>query len=147
MRLLRNIEPEMPVTPMPGTDLSQVTRLAAVMPEAAASVILGALADQDVLDGGCWLVHPTSWQRYDRPWNGPDCSPGDAQLVGGIDITYGTPTRYDITMYRATVSALGAALGWTVTRLCDDALSFGGLTLETCLRANLLPPPPPFRRR
>jgi hypothetical protein len=33
----------------------------------------------------------------------------------------------------------------TVASLCDEALQFGGLTLETCPRADLKPPPQPFR--
>jgi len=35
--------------------------------------------------------------------------------------------------------------GWTVESLCDEALGFGGLTLATCPRADLKPPPKPFR--
>jgi hypothetical protein len=33
----------------------------------------------------------------------------------------------------------------TVASLCDEALKFGGLTLATCPRADLKPPPQPFR--
>jgi hypothetical protein len=33
----------------------------------------------------------------------------------------------------------------TVQSLCDEALQHGGLTLDTCPRADLKPPPLPFR--
>ena len=59
-------------------------------------------------------------------------------------MAYGTPTRYEITIYRATVTRRGTELGWSVTNLCDEALGFGGLDLATCPRATLQAPPKPF---
>lgn len=125
--------------------VTEVIRPAAIMPEAAARAVLGELALRDVRAGGRWLSNPTAWRRYDRPWNGPDGAVGSARLVGSIQVAYGTPTRYEITIFRATVTTLGADRNWTVTRLCDEALSFGGLSLATCPRADLRPPPQPFR--
>jgi hypothetical protein len=40
----------------------------------------------------------------------------------------------------------GQGLGWTVESLCDEALSLGGLSLATCPRVHLSPPPPIFRQ-
>jgi hypothetical protein len=127
--------------------VTEVIRPAAVLPEQAARTVLVELAHRDVRSGGTWASSPTLWQRYDRPWNGggPGGSPGGAELVGTLQVTYGTPTRYAITIYRATVTTFGAAYGWSVESLCDEALSFGGYTLAQCPRADLKPPPKPFR--
>jgi hypothetical protein len=62
-----------------------------------------------------------------------------------MEVAYGTPTRYEITIYRATLTSTGTSAGWTVETLCDEPLSFGGLRLATCPRASLRPPPKPFR--
>ena len=127
--------------------VTEVIRPAAVLPEAAARQVLVELAYRDVRSGGLWSSSPILWQRFDAPWNGVNGEPGEAALVGSLQVVYGTPTRYAITVYRATISAAGAALGWTVAALCDEALSFGGYTLEECPRAELKAPPPPFRLR
>jgi hypothetical protein len=37
--------------------------------------------------------------------------------------------------------------GWSVTSLCDEALGYADLTLATCPRADVTPPPKPFRMR
>lgn len=100
-----------------------------------------ALEEQDVSAGGVWNAAPGLWQRYDKPWDGIGGLAGSARLVGTIGTTYGTPTRYEITIYRATVSGHGLETGWTVESLCDDALRFGGLTLAACPRADLTAPP------
>ena len=72
-------------------------------------------------------------------------SPGDSQLIGSMQVSYGTPTKYAITIYRATITTLGATQGWTVEGLCDEALGFGGYNLAECPRADLKAPPKPFR--
>ena len=125
-------------------EISEVIRPAAIVPEEAARAILVELALRDVRTGGVWHAEPSVWSRYDRPWNGPGNEAG-AELIGRIHVAYGTPTKYEITVYRVTVSALGSQLGWTVESLCDEPLSFGGLRLATCPRASLRPPPKPFR--
>lgn len=66
-------------------------------------------------------------------------------MLGSIQVAYGTPTKYEITIYRVTVTHAGAAYGWTVRTLCDEALGFGDLTLAMCPRAELTAPPKPFR--
>jgi hypothetical protein len=124
--------------------VTEVIRPAAIVTEESARQILVELALADVLRGGVWASGPTRWDRYDRPWSFSG-EPDGSRLVGTIEVAYGTPTRYDITIYRVTVTHHGELLGWNVTELCDDALQFGGLDLATCPRADLAPPPKPFR--
>ena len=124
--------------------VTEVIRPAAIVPENSARGILVELALRDVNNGGLWLADPARWARYDAPWSGPG-QPESAELIGTIQVAYGTPTRYEITVYRATITRVGTEMGWTVVKLCDEALSFGGLDLATCPRATLAPPPKPFR--
>ncbi|HEX4654226.1 MAG TPA: hypothetical protein VH274_00650 [Mycobacteriales bacterium] len=128
-------------------DLSEVIRPAAILDEQAARQVLSELALQDARAQGVWVAEPGTWRRYDQSWNGTDGSPGTAALVGTIQVMYGSPTRHEITIYRATVTGSAAASGWTVMTLCDDALRFAELSLESCPRATLSPPPRPLRFR
>jgi hypothetical protein len=124
--------------------VTEVIRPAAIIPENAAREVLMQLALRDVRVGGHWQADPSVWRRYDRPWDGSDGGPGAAQLLGSIQVAYGVPTRYEITIFRATITKVGTDQGWTVEALCDEALAYGGLTLATCPRADLKPPPRPF---
>ena len=121
--------------------VSQVIRPAAIVPEEAARAILVELAMRDVRNNGLWQSKPNLWSRWDRSWNGPSNNSG-AELIGSIEVAYGTPSRYEITVYRVTVTKFGADHSWTVESLTNEALSFGGLTLKDCPRANLAPAPP-----
>lgn len=125
-------------------EVSEVIRPAAIVPEHAARAVLVELAVRDVLAGGLWQSTPSLWSRYDRPWQAAD-APGGSALVGTIQVAYGTPTRYEITIYRVTVTRHGAQQGWTVESLCNEALGLGGLDLASCPRASLAAPPKPFR--
>jgi len=125
--------------------VTEVIRPAAIVPEAATRAILVELTLRDVRMGGLWQSDPSTWRRYDRPFDGTDSGAGSSELLGTVQLAYGTPTRYEITIYRVTVTQLGDQRGWTVTTLCDEALGFGGLTLATCPRAELQAPPRPFR--
>jgi len=127
--------------------VTEVIRPSAVLPEAAVRAVLVEMALRDVNAQGRWHARPAEWRRYDRPWPAPgeQADRPEANLLGSIKVAYGTPTRYEITIYRATITAAGTQQGWTVERLCDEALGFGGLTLATCPRTNLAPPPRPFR--
>lgn len=126
--------------------VTEVIRPAAVLPEAAARQVLVELAHRDVRTGGLWSSSPTLWQRFDLPWTAEGGqAPGDAQLIGSLQVVYGSPTRYAITIYRATITTPGADLGWTVQALCDEALGYGGYTLGACPRADLKQPPEPFK--
>ena len=123
---------------------TEVIRPSAVLPEAAARAALVEMALLDVRGGGVWDASPSLWRRYDRPWASSE-SPGDALLIGSLQVAYGVPTRYAITISRATVTSFGDQAGWTVESLCDEALGFGGYTLADCPRAELSPPPKPFK--
>lgn len=129
-------------------DASTVLRPSAVLAEKAARIVVAELERRDVGRGGVWNASPGLWQRYDVPWDGRS-GPGSARLVGSIAAVYGTPGKYDITIYRVTTTEHGRSTGWTVESLCDDALRHAGLTLATCPRAALVAPPAPdpFRRR
>lgn len=120
-----------------------VIRPAAILGIAEAAVILRSLATFDVSHGGVWSATPGLWQRYDRPWNGSDGTRGTAQPAGSIEVVYDSPRRNEITIYRAAVTVAGVAAGWSLARLCDDALMWAGLTLDTCPRAELITPPRP----
>jgi hypothetical protein len=124
--------------------VTEVIRPAAIIPEEATRSVLVELALLDVLNGGVWASEPSLWSRYDRPWDAPG-APGGAELIGTIQVAYGSPTRYEITIYRVTVTRYGSDRGWTVSTLCDEALRFGDLTLLDCPRASLHAPPKPFR--
>ena len=123
------------------SDVGVVLRPAAVLPRSAAEKVVAALTALDVATGGIWNVSPGVWQRYDKPWDGIAGSAGTARLVGTIGSAYGSPTRYEITLYRVTLTAYGVAEGWSVEKLCDDALEHAGLTLASCPRATLSAPP------
>lgn len=127
--------------------VTEIIRPAAVLPEKAARVVLAELSYNSVYGAGVWWASPVLWRRYDRPWNGDGGTAGDAELIGSLQVTYGAPRKYDITIYRATISILGSVHGWTVEALCDEALGYGGYTLADCPRADLQPPPKPFRMR
>jgi hypothetical protein len=120
----------------------EVIRPAAIVPEHAARRVLVELARRDLTNGGEWQSEPQLWSRYDGPLRGDGS--GAPELMGTIHVTYGTPTKYEITLYRVTVTAGGVAAGWTVASLCDEALGFGGLTLAECPRATVNTPPRPY---
>ncbi|MBV9098860.1 MAG: hypothetical protein JO079_12465 [Frankiaceae bacterium] len=125
--------------------ITEVIRPAAVLPEEAARAVLMQLALRDVRLGGVWDTEPALWRRYDTSWVAGHDQDTSAQLLGSIQVAYGVPTRYEITIFRATVTRAGSEQGWTVESLCDDALQYGALTLASCPRADLKPPPKPFR--
>jgi hypothetical protein len=118
-------------------DTTTIIRPSAVLSAELAAEIVRELEKRDVSAGGLWSASAGLWQRYDHPWDGPGGMHGSAKLVGSIGAVYGTPNKYDITIYRVTVTEHGLKQGWTVESLCDDALGFVGLTLATCPRASL----------
>ena len=124
--------------------VTEVIRPAAIAPEEAARLILVEMAMRDVHSGGHWQATPTLWRRFDRAF-AEDEPLEDSHVLGSLQVAYGTPTRYDITIYRATVTTLGQQQGWTVESLVNEALGYGGLDLASCPRADLQPPPAPFR--
>jgi hypothetical protein len=121
----------------------EVIRPAAIVPEHAARRVLVELARRDLTNGGEWQSEPQLWSRYDGPL--PEDGSTEPELMGTIHVTYGTPTKYEITLYRVTVTAAGVGDGWTVASLTDEALGFGGLTLAECPRATMNTPPRPYK--
>ncbi|HVY09083.1 MAG TPA: hypothetical protein VHB18_02940 [Mycobacteriales bacterium] len=117
--------------------VTEVIRPSAIVPETAARRVLFELTVRDIRSDGVWLADPSIWRRFDGPVG--------KNLIGSIQVAYGMPTRYEITIFRATVTKLGTEHGWTVTSLCDDALQYGDLSLANCPRAGLAVPPKPFR--
>jgi hypothetical protein len=126
--------------------ITEVIRPAAIVPDESARAILVELSLNSVHAGGRWLGEPSRWSRYDRPWLSPTDA-GEAGLLGTIHVAYGTPTKYEITIFRVTVTRLGSYFGFSVASLSDEALGFGGLNLAQCPRAALTAPPKPFRFR
>lgn len=124
--------------------VTEVIRPAAIIPETAARIIVRELEARSPAAGGVWTTSTRIWNRYQAPGVNERGAPA-AALIGRMEVAYGTPTRYEITIYRATLTSIGTAAGWTVESLCDEPLSFGGLRLATCPRASLRPPPKPFR--
>jgi hypothetical protein len=126
---------------------TRVIRPAAILRAQEVELVLAGLGELDVSVGGVWITNPGLWQRYDHPWDGVGGMAGTSKLVGTIGAAYGQPTKYEITIYRVTVTEHGIANGWTVESLCDDALVHADLTLDSCARAELGNPPSsdPFR--
>jgi hypothetical protein len=124
--------------------VSEVIRPAAIVPEEAARQILACLQERALDRGGNWIATTRQWARYDYPGVDSNGHPL-GQLIGCIEAVYGATTRYEVTLYRVTVTPVGTAAGWTVESLCDEPLAYGGLTLASCPRAQMQPPPKPFR--
>jgi hypothetical protein len=128
--------------------VTEVIRPAAVLSELNARRVLDGLTKDDVRSGGRWHAEPGCWRLFERPWKGRDERSAEAAgLIGSIQVAYGMPTRYEITIFRATVTVAGTRAGYTVESLCDAALGYAGLTLATCPRIDMQPPPRPFRMR
>ena len=122
----------------------EVIRPAAVLSESHARLILQGLAQDDVQAGGHWWTRVGTWRRYDAPWAPGVSEPGDAVHIGTISSVYDSPARYCVTVFRVSMTEYGLRQGWTVETLCDDAFGHAGLTLASCPRASLVPPPRPF---
>ena len=128
-------------------DEVRIIRPAAILDERAASRVLDELKRLDVSNGGVWNATSSLWQRYDLEWDGPGGTRGRARLLGSVAVMYDAPNRHQITIYKVTITPFGLESGWAVETLTDDALTWAGLTLDTCPRAELGDPPvrDPFR--
>ena len=127
--------------------VTQLSRPAAIIPEAAAREISARIADHSVYQNGLWLTEPGRWVRYDRPWTETPESrePGRTTRLGSIRFTHGTPSKYEITIFQVAVTQAGHDAGLTVEALADEALAFGSLSLDRCTRATMTTVPKPFR--
>ena len=125
----------------------RIIRPAAVLDERAANRVLQELHRLDISNGGVWNATSSLWQRYDTPWDGVAGTRGGARLLGSIAVMYDAPNRHQITIYKVTITPYGLDSSWSVEALVDDALTWVGLTLSTCPRAEIGDPPrrDPFR--
>src|SRR4051794_31477571 len=129
--------------------IEEVIRPSAILTEAAAARVIRELEMRDVSCGGVWNATPAVWQLFDRPWDGAGGSRGSSRLLGSVAVVYDSPVRHQITIYKVSLTEHGVGAGYTVTRLCDEALAYAGLSLATCPRTELFMPPmrDPFRHR
>jgi hypothetical protein len=130
---------------MPASDADRVIRPSAIVPEQAARQLLAWVAAHDVTRGGCWAHDVGYFKRFSGPFDGVAGMRGSAVLLGTIHVTW---DKYDVTIFRVSLTDEGIARGLTVEGLCNELLVHAGLTLATCPRADLMPTPvpDPFRR-
>ena len=119
-----------------------------VLTEHEARQLLTAARRCDVGVGGCFAAGPAGVQVWDRAFDGPGGSHGNACHLGSVDWTYDTPARHYVTIFRAMVTAAGVQAGETTSSMLARVLALAGVELQ---RAHLaLPAPPardPFRTR
>ncbi|MBK8077754.1 MAG: hypothetical protein IPK24_19880 [Kineosporiaceae bacterium] len=58
------------------------------------------------------MAEPSRWNRYDS--RGRARIRPAPSLVGSIQVAYGTPTKYELTIYRVIITRRGHELGWSV---------------------------------
>lgn len=126
--------------PLPG-EQTRIIRPAAVLDARSAHQVLVELRRHDVAAGGLWNATSSLWQRYDHAWDGAGGTRGQAHLMGSVAVVYDSPHRHAITIYKVTITEQGVIQGWTVTTLCDEALAYAELTLDSCPRAAMVEPP------
>jgi hypothetical protein len=126
-------------------DMDRVIRPAAVIPEQAARLLMSWVAVHDVTHGGVWAHDIGYFKRFSGPFDGVGGMRGSAVLLGSIHVTW---DKYEVTIFRVSITDDGLARGMTVESLCNELLLHAGLTLATCPRANMAPAPAPdpFRR-
>ena len=125
------------------TTVTEQIHPAAVLAEEPGHVVIMGLSAIDVRHNGVWDTSTGSWTRYDRPWISA-ADPGDAVAVGAVHVTYGVPSRYDITLYRVSITAHGAELGWTVPALvdvCASSPSSASWISDVAFHSRKRPPP------
>ncbi len=77
--------------------VTEVIRPAAVVPEETArEILIGAVAEQRARRRRL-VRRAQPVERYDQPLTELD-NPGSAGLIGTIQVAYGTPRKYDITI-------------------------------------------------
>lgn len=127
------------------TATDRVIRPAAIVPERAARLLMAWVAAHDVTEGGHWAHDIGYFKRFSGPFDGPGGMRGSALLLGSIHVTW---DKYDVTIFRVSITEAGAEAAMTVDALCDELLAAAGLTLANCPRAALAPAPSPdpFKR-
>ena len=131
---------------MTAGDTDRVIRPSAIVPEQAARQLLAWVAVHDVTHGGVWAHDIGYFKRFSGPFDGHGGMRGTAVLLGTIHVTW---DKYDVTIFRVSITDDGVARGMTVESVCNELLLHAGLTLATCPRAQLAaaPAPDPFKRR
>ena len=110
--------------------------------------MLAGLRAEDVRSGGRWHAEPGCWRLFERPWKGKDeRSAAAAGLIGSIQVAYGMPTRWEITIFRATITVVGSRIGYTVDKLCDERAWPCRPDARNCPRIDMPAPPRAFRSR
>ena len=124
----------------------RVIRPSAIVPELAARQLLAWVAVHDVTHGGVWAHDVGYFKRFSGPFDGVAGMRGSAVLLGTIHVFW---EKYDVTIFRVSITEDGAARGMDVEGLCNELLLHAGYTLATCPRAELAPTPAPdpFRHR
>src|SRR3954454_20625276 len=124
----------------------RVIRPAAIIPEHAARQLMAWVAVHDVTHGGVWAHDIGYFKRFSGPFDGVGGMRGSAVLLGTIHVTW---DKYDVTIFRVSITEDGVAVEMTVEAACTDPLAHAALTRATCPRATLAPAPAPdpFKRR
>lgn len=107
--------------------VAEQVRPALVLRERQGRALLAAAAREDVSRGGCLSAGPAGVQVWSGPFDGPDGTPGRAELLGSVDWTYDTPVRHHLTVYRVVVTVAGSALGLRAPDLLRHVLLAGGI--------------------
>jgi hypothetical protein len=126
-------------------DMDRVIRPAAVIPEHAARTLLAWVSVHDVTHGGVWAHDIGYFKRFSGPFDGVGGMRGTSVLLGSVHVTW---DKYEVTIFRVSITDEGMSRGMTVESLCNELLLHAGLTLATCPRARLspAPAPDPFKR-
>jgi hypothetical protein len=101
-----------------------------VLPEHQSHALQEALRNREVHAGGRFLVLPTGVQVWDRPFDGPGGTNGDARHLGSVDWVLDEPARGYATVRRAIVTAPGAASGQTPLSVLTDVLDAAGMRID-----------------
>ena len=131
---------------MSPVETNRVIRPSAIVPEHAARQLMAWVSVHDVTHGGVWAHDIGYFKRFSGPFDGVGGMRGTSVLLGTIHVTW---DKYDVTIFRVSLTDDGVAAGMTVEGICNELLVHAGLTLATCPRADLAPAPPsdPFKRR
>src|SRR5437764_11438115 len=106
--------------------MGRVIRPAAVVPGQASRTLLAWVAVHDVTHGGVWAHDIGYFKRFSGPFDGIGGMRGSAVLLGSVHVTW---DKYDVTIFRVSVTDAGVERGMTVESLCDELLLHAGLTL------------------
>ena len=126
--------------------LASHVRPALVLPERETRELLAEARRLDVSAGGLYSAGPAGVQIWDRPFDGPGGTHGEARHLGSVDWSYDTPVKHYVTIYRAMVTAAGVECGETTASILGRVLALTGLAIEgDRLQLAVAPARDPFR--